>query len=202
MMNSYVYALIDPRNNLPFYIGKGVNRRCYFHVWEAKNTSNKSPKLNKIRKIQRLGLSVGIKKLDENITDEKAKEFECFLISELKEFGIKLTNLTSGGDGVSGYKRSAEVIAKTRHDWTEEQKKKISDSLKGIKNPNYGKPCSEKRRQAIIKGTTGVKKSKTEKMKKPKRKEQCIYCGILCSGGNLKRWHMDNCKRKNNVCSQ
>lgn len=79
---------------------------------------------------------------------------------------------------------------------SEETKKKISDSLKGERNPNYGKPCSEKRREAIIKGTTGVKKSTTEKMRKPKRKEQCPHCGIWASGGNLAKWHLDKCKDK------
>lgn len=193
-MNSYTYMLVDPRNNLPFYVGKGQGRRCFFHLWEAKNTDKQSPKLNKIRKIESLGMSVILKKVEEGVSDEAAKELECLIIAEAKDIGIRLTNLTNGGDGVVGLKRTPEMIAKSRHDWTDEQKRKISDSLKGDRNPNYGKPCSEERRQAIIAGTTGVKKATTINMKKPKRKEQCIHCGIWASGGNLARWHMDNCK--------
>lgn len=196
MMNSYVYTLIDPRNNLPFYVGKGTRGRCCFHMWEARNSEKQTPKLNKIRKIERLGLSVRVCKVEQNVTDDMAKDLECLLIAEARDIGIELTNLTDGGDGALGLKRTPEQIAKSRHDWTDEQKQKISDSLKGERNPNYGKPCDEARRQAIIKGTTGVKKSTTENMKKPKRKEQCPHCGIMASGGNLVKWHMDNCKSK------
>jgi hypothetical protein len=196
MMNSYVYTLVDPRNNLPFYVGKGVGRRCFFHSWEARNTKNISRKLNKIRQLHNHGVEAVIRKVEENVTDEQAKDLECLLIEEMRDIGIKLTNMTDGGDGTAGYKQSPETIAKTRHDWTDDQKQKISESLKGERNPNYGKPCDEARRQAIIKGTTGVKKSTTENMKKPKRKEQCPHCGIMASGGNLAKWHMDNCKSK------
>lgn len=193
-MNSYTYMLVDPRSNAPFYVGKGQGRRCFFHLWEAKNTDKQSPKLNKIRKIESLGMSVILKKVEEGVSDEAAKELECLIIAEAKDIGIRLTNLTKGGDGVVGLKRTPEMIAKSRHDWTDEQKRKISESLKGERNPNYGKPCSEERRQAIIAGTTGVKKTTTINMKKPKRKEQCVHCGVWASGGNLARWHMGNCK--------
>lgn len=192
MMNTaYVYTLTDPRNGMPFYVGKGVGRRCYFHSWEAKNSTASTFKLNKIRKIQSLGLDILVRKVEENVSHEQAKEFECFLIAEMRDFGIELTNLTDGGDGRTGYIASQETIAKTRHQWTDEQKQKISDSLKGRSNP-----CTEQRRQAIIAGTTGVKKSTTVNMKKPKNKQECPHCGIMASGGNLAKWHMNNCKSK------
>jgi hypothetical protein len=195
MDNAYVYTLTDPRNGLPFYVGKGVGRRCHFHAWEAKNSDKPTYKLNKIRKIQSLGLDIIVRKIEENVSHEQAKELECFLIAEMREFGIDLTNATDGGDGIEGYKHSQETIAKTKHDWTDEQKKKISQSLKGRSNP-----CTEHRRQAIIVGTTGVKKSTTINMKKPKRKDQCVHCGIWASGGNLAKWHMENCKHKEAQC--
>ena len=193
-MDSYTYMLVDPRNNTPFYVGKGRGRRCFFHQWEARNTDKQSPKLNKIRKIESLGMSVVLKKVEEGVSDAAAKELECLIIAEAKDIGLRLTNLTDGGDGTVGLKRTPEMIAKSRHDWTDEQKRKISQSLKGERNANYGKPCSEGRRQAIIAATTGVKKTTTINMKKPKRRERCIHCGIWASGGNLARWHMSNCK--------
>lgn len=196
MNKSYVYMLIDPRNNQPFYVGKGVGRRCYFHAWEAKSSNHHTFKLAKIRKIQAVGLTPIVKKVEENVSDQQAIEFECLLIAEFRDLGIQLTNLTDGGDGIAGYKHHPDTIAKMRHDWTDEQKKKISESLKGEKHPFFGKKCSEKRRQSIIAATTGVKKSTTEKMRKPKIKKQCPHCGVWASGGNLAKWHLDKCKDK------
>lgn len=34
-LKSYVYVLIDPRDNKIFYVGKGVGNRVFFHVNQA-----------------------------------------------------------------------------------------------------------------------------------------------------------------------
>jgi hypothetical protein len=181
---------------MPFYVGKGVGRRCHFHAWEAKNSDKPTYKLNKIRKIQSLGLDIIVNKVEENVSHEQAKELECFLIAEMRGFGIDLTNATDGGDGRAGYVISEETRNKLGRPKSEADKQRISEALKGNKHFYYGVPCSDERKAAIIAGTTGVKKSTTINMKKPKRKEQCPHCGIMASGGNLAKWHMNNCKSK------
>ena len=196
MNTAYVYTLTDPRNGMPFYVGKGVGRRCHFHSWEAKNSDKPTYKLNKIRKIQNLGLDIVVRKVEENVSHEQAKELECFLIAEMREFGIDLTNATDGGDGRAGYVVSQETRSKLGRPKSEADKKRLSEALKGDKHFYYGVPCSDERKAAIIAGTTGVKKSTTINMRKPKRKEQCPHCGIMASGGNLAKWHMNNCKSK------
>lgn len=55
-------------------------------------------------------------------------------------------------------------------------------------------PLSDEQKEKIRKATIGVKKSSTENMKKPKSKSPCPHCGKLVDGGNMKKWHGDNCK--------
>lgn len=120
--NYYVYAYMN-LNNLPFYIGKGKEDRAAYHILEAskpnKKHSNKH-KLNTIRDILTKNGEVVIKYIDTNLTEKLAFELECFLIELLgrrdNKTGI-LTNLTDGGEGLTGLERN----------------------LSGEKNPNYGK---------------------------------------------------------------
>jgi hypothetical protein len=58
----YVYELIDPRVNLPFYVGKGKNDRVYFHLSEQSRVkSDNARKFNKIQKIRKDGFEPEIK---------------------------------------------------------------------------------------------------------------------------------------------
>ena len=41
----YVYALVDPRTNKVFYVGKGKKNRWYDHIDSANNSKSKSCKL-------------------------------------------------------------------------------------------------------------------------------------------------------------
>jgi hypothetical protein len=58
-LHHYVYLLIDPRNEQPFYVGKGIGDRCFAHLDEARKTEKDSsrdyPKLKTIREIERTG---------------------------------------------------------------------------------------------------------------------------------------------------
>ena len=216
---SYVYMLIDSRNNQPFYVGKGAGERCHFHVKEAVYyKQRKSLKLNKIRSILNDGFEVVVKKIEDNITDAQAIDFECLLIEEMRDLGIKLTNMTNGGDGAAGYKH------------TEEHKQYIKSIMVGREmseqhKANMRKPKSEEGRKAmsLARQTTTYRPSEETKQKtsialkgrlfsdehkakikaslvgKPKAKIQCPHCQKLASPAMVKRWHFDNCKELANV---
>jgi hypothetical protein len=82
----YVYELIDPRNNQPFYVGKGTGRRAKTHLWEVPETRNQH-KENKIAAIRQAGMEPEIKYIVENINDEKlAYDIETLII---KKYGRK-----------------------------------------------------------------------------------------------------------------
>lgn len=246
MNHFYTYILSDPRNGLPFYVGKGQGRRIEHHFREARTTQKNSYKLQKIRKIESLGLSVIVSKVEEDVSDAEAQDLEKLIIAEARAKGIKLTNMTDGGDGSAGYKHHPESLAKIaasqrgvpkpdsqkeklsayllqnpihlrdgvtvpsgENHWaygrvpnnkgipmSDEQKKKLSESTSGDKHHFFGKTCTEERRAAIKAATTGVKKSTTINMCKPRSKVECPHCGKVGGSNTMHRWHFDNCKEK------
>ena len=54
--------------------------------------------------------------------------------------------------------------------------RKLGESRRGVNHPGFGK----------VGTTNGMKLSTYE----------CVYCGIITTGGNLARWHGNNCKNK------
>lgn len=64
----YVYILVDPRNNKPFYVGKGKDDRVYTHVKGTSDINKKAKKL--IESIKQENLSPLIFFPFNNIEDE------------------------------------------------------------------------------------------------------------------------------------
>lgn len=81
----YVYIYEDPtRDNEPFYVGKGHNRRDRSHVLEAKKWNGKKPanrhKLYRIRKIWQANKNVIIRRVFNTYNEEEAFNVETMLI--------------------------------------------------------------------------------------------------------------------------
>lgn len=197
----FAYILKDPRNNKPFYVGKGKGNRPFYHINEAKQnkitkTTNKH-KLNIIKSILKENLEVVVTKI-EAPSEEEAFEIEELLIAMLgrKDTGTGiLTNMTDGGEGTSG---------------------KIK-SYVGVNNPNYGKTGSlcvwfgrkhtEETKKKISEGNKGkiISEETKQKMRKPKSvsvirfKTICPHCDKIGESRAMLRWHFDNCKNKGEV---
>lgn len=164
-MMYYVYALIDPRDNLPFYIGKGKDNRCLSHFTEtALSKEGNNRKTAKIRKLNSLGFDPMVEFYAQNIEDEDlAYQIESHFIKKLGRIGYDergiLTNICENNNPPNHkgktydeiYGANAETQRKTRHDlqlaaggWfkghthSEESKKVISEKTSGKNNPRYG----------------------------------------------------------------
>ena len=170
----YVYELIDPRVNLPFYVGKGTGNRVYFHLSEqSRAKSDNERKFNKIQKIRKDGYEPEIKIVKYFDNEEDAYNYEEVLIKQYgriryDEGGI-LTNICESSrppklkgrtyQEIYGDKWEEEIERRRKlqieaggygpKEHTEETKRKISEKTAGKNNPSYGVPCSEERKRKI-----------------------------------------------------
>jgi len=94
----YVYALIDPRNEKVFYIGKGTGNRVFFHEIESgKTPKSEKAKLHKIQEIEKDGFTVKRLIVNWGLTEAEAFASEATLINLIKCIpDIHLTNEVSG----------------------------------------------------------------------------------------------------------
>jgi hypothetical protein len=90
-LKNYVYGLIDPRDEKPFYIGRGVVNRCYSHLRAAKNEQDRlteegeelsaeKGKFKRIFDITREKMSVGVRIYRHGMSEDEAKLVEAVLI--------------------------------------------------------------------------------------------------------------------------
>lgn len=137
----YVYVLLDPRKPgvfkygnwkfdfEPFYVGKGKGIRAYEHLTKVVGRNlHKNRKINKII-LEGLQPEVCFKKVE--LSETEAHLLEIKLIAKIgrNDLGLgPLTNLTDGGEGMSG------------RIWTAASRKKASVSA-----------SNRKKRQAAIK---------------------------------------------------
>lgn len=94
----YVYALVDPRTDEVFYIGKGTDNRIFQHEAESKNLpESEKIKLHKIREIEHDGFNVKRIIINWGLTEEQAFAAEASLINLMNFIGkTELANVVSG----------------------------------------------------------------------------------------------------------
>lgn len=110
-IEAYVYALIDPRTNLPFYIGKGRGNRIFSHVACALETPNASDKYDTIKEITNSGAKVTHLIIRHGMTDQTAYDVESALIDYCNVSNQSITNIVLGhGARAFGAMTTDEII--------------------------------------------------------------------------------------------
>ena len=125
----YVYEHWRPDKNVCFYVGMGCGRRAKALYARSRNRHH-----NRITdKLKLLDLSVDVRIVSYGLSREEAFTREVERIAYWKAIGVKLCNLTSGGEGskeVSMETRELQRQRKLGKVTSEETKAKISKSTK------------------------------------------------------------------------
>jgi len=113
---NYIYFLEDKEfkfNYEPFYIGKGQGRRYLEHLkYESQGSGFMK---NKMKNFRKNNVNPEILLLNNNLSNNEVIEIEKQLIKVIGRRDLKLgplVNLTNGGEGFVGYKRSKETTNK------------------------------------------------------------------------------------------
>lgn len=141
MANFYVYTLSDPETGLIRYIGKGSGNRAF----KVSPKDRYGHCRNWIINLKERGLKPEIVLIEEFLEEHEALTLEEYYINLCKTNGLPITNLTKGGDGVSGlrYKMTPEQIAKRKALW------------KSKPHPNKGRKPSQKAIDAALAARKG-----------------------------------------------
>ena len=154
----YTYAHYKTGTGEIFYIGKGKGNR-----YKSKDC-RKNEYWKRI--VNKYGMTAEI--LAYWKTEKEALDHEKLLISSFRDMGYKLTNLTNGGEGLSGLK------------FSEEHKHKLKIARQG-KKPNLGNKHSKETKLLLSAKKIGNKISVGRKLSEETKSKMSLSA--------KKRWH-------------
>lgn len=180
----YVYEHRRSDTGAVFYVGKGKGHRLRVtqhrtHYWRAV--------------AERSGWSAH--RVVWNIDEELAHLAEVELIDVYRRRGIRLCNLTDGGEGAAGFR------------WDVETLKRRAAAQRGIPRPQTsesmrGKPKSPEHRANLAAAKRGSKASEEARQKMSTRrrglgipKSTCVFCGYVGPVPTLGRYHGPQCAK-------
>lgn len=141
--------LLIPRNQQPFYIGKGTGDRYLRHLRETASNTENHRKFNKIQSIRKNGLEPLVIKILEGLAEQLAYDIECRLIAKYGRIDFDLngilTNVCSDNRPPRLIGEANPFYGQTQPDWVKQRLSEV----------HRGKTISEEHRQAIVAANKG-----------------------------------------------
>lgn len=149
MTQFYIYIHRKP-DGTPFYVGKGHGKRAY-------NCRDRNPHHTAI--LKKYGDAVQIEIIHAD-SEEHAFQMEREHIAMYREQGYRLANLTDGGEGHLGYKKSEKekqiVSASLKQFYATEEGKRVNEHLNKHRT---GRKNTEETKKKMSQAHTGKKQS-------------------------------------------
>jgi hypothetical protein len=165
----YVYEHWRPDKDVCFYVGKGSGRRI--NVMYNRNTFHQRIQA----KLARLGMCVEVRLVKSGLTHDNAIKFEIERIAFWLSMGVKLANLSSGGEGnpnPSKETRQKMRRAKLGRKLTDEHKEKIRASTKTVLNtPEKRDAMSAAQKRLALDPIVKANRIRGQKKRGPRTKE-------------------------------
>lgn len=175
---TFIYVLKDPGTGEVRYVGKAHDpkTRLRWHLSEKGDTH----KINWIKSLKVDGKAPLLEVIDE-VPIEYWQQWEAAWIYFFRETGTRLTNATSGGDGVEMTeetlaKKSTSIMGEKHpmfgKTFSAEARKNMSEAKTGERNHNFGKITPLKTREKIAAAQRGEKSYNFGKALPPKTREK------------------------------
>ncbi len=188
-----VYALIDPKTREWRYIGKTkkpLSRRLLEHL----NAARRGGHLYVYRWIRSLESAPGALEVERCGSPEELAAAEVEWIAEARRLGVRLTNATDGGEGISGWAHSAETrarISASKKNPSEETRALIRAARKDQTNSPENSPEIRARIRASQVGRKHSEETKEKQSAAHRGKVFSASTRAKMSESAKRRWHIE-----------
>ena len=176
--------LIDPTDNKPFYIGKGLENRVFNHLSCAlTDLDTTNAKYDKIREINNSGRTVGHIIVRHGLTEFEAFQIEASLIDAFIYCGLFLSNKVGGHNSIEKGLMTSEEIVRL---YNAEKLDKIDNDCILINiNKKYQRGKGEDSIYNATKETWTIRKDKLPNLKYVLSE----YRGLVVEVFEVKKWY-------------